>query len=100
MIFLCFFKEKGEIHLRSISPFSILCRFGTLPRQITQHSEVVLVILLVLIVILILLILAVLILLVLLILAVLVVLLILVVVLLIIILHFKLRFFAERIGGS
>ena len=84
--------EKWEICLRQISHFSVLCQNDTLQRQSTQNSEIILVVLLILVILIVLLIL--------LVLAILVILLVLVVVLLIVILHFKLHFFAEKIGGS
>lgn len=91
MNFVFFSSQKKGNPPSADFPFSILCRNDTLRRQSKENLEIVLVVLLILLVLtVVLLVLAV----------VLVVLLVLIVVLLIVILHFKLRFFAERIGGS
>ena len=94
MNFVFFSSQKKGNPPSADFPFSILCRNDTLRRQSKENLEIVLVVLLILLVLtVVLLVLAV-------VLVVLVVLLVLIVVLLIVILHFKLRFFAERIGGS
>ena len=91
MNFVFFSSQKKGNPPSADFPFSSLCRNDTLRRQSKENLEIVLVVLLILLVLtVVLLVLAV----------VLVVLLVLIVVLLIVILHFKLRFFAERIGGS